>query len=444
MNARCPSVNVATRARAPGGSWSTVRTVSGIAASASAGAPPPPRRPAWRVARLPDGQRAFIARYLALDPATRAAVRKKVGKIPKPRGARGLNENYGRELLELHTMGVSGGYTQQDVIDVARAFTGWTVRPPQLGGGFVFRPEMHDAEAKTILGHPFPAGRGEEEGERVLDLLARHPSTARHIARKLCVRFVSDAPPAALVDRAAEAFTRSGGDVRATLAVILHSPEFFSRAAYRAKVKTPLELVASAARALGAAPDTTPRTAQLVARLGQPLFGHPAPDGWPEVGTAWMNTGAILNRINFGTAVAAGRLPGARLEAWPQYAALRTANRPAQINGVVGALLGGEASPDTRAVLARGENPLAALAARQAGQEAMRPDGPDTGGAGAATDMRERRARGQDHRRAAAAAGRESVKAGRRQAPFTGVIPALDPFAQLVGLALGAPEFQRR
>ena len=344
---------------------------------------------------------------------------------PQPAAAprrRGLNENYGRELLELHTLGVDGGYTQQDVIEVARALTGWTIAPPAMGGGFVFRPEWHDADAKTILGQAFPAGHGEDEGERVLDLVARHPSTARFIARKLCVHFVSDSPSTVLVQRAADAFSRSDGDIRATLAVILHSPEFFSRSAYRAKVKTPFELVASAGRALGATADTTPRTAQLVARLGQPLWGHQAPDGWPDNGAAWLNTGSILNRINFGEAVAANRLPGAQLKAWPQYATLRGEDRAAQIDGVVAAFLGGEASPDTRAVLAKGENPLAAQAAQAADAAPMMDDRPPRAGAVA----------------------RESVKPGATRPPFTGPVMRLDPFAQLVGLALGAPEFQRR
>ncbi len=346
---------------------------------------------------------------------------------------RGLNENYGRELLELHTLGVDGGYAQRDVIEVARALTGWTIAAPAQGGGFVFRPEWHDADAKTILGQAFPAGRGEDEGERVLDLLARHPSTARFIARKLCVRFVSDSPSAALVQRATDAFARSDGDVRATLAVILHSPEFFSRSAYRAKVKTPFELVASAARALGATADTTPRTAQLVARLGQPLFGHQAPDGWPETGAAWLNTGSILNRINFGEAVAANRLPGARLDAWPQYATLRREDRASQIDGVLGAFLGGEASPDTRAVLAKGENPLAAQAAQAAPVMA---DGAADGGA---TDRG-----GGERVPSPGAVAREATKPGAARPPFAGPVRPLDPFAQLVGLALGAPEFQRR
>lgn len=408
-----------------------------------------------RVAALPEGQRAFVARYLAFGPAERARLRARLGKGPNVGRPRGLNENYARELMELHTLGVDGGYTQQDVINVARALTGWTVnargtRGSSAGGadgGFVFRPEMHDAGEKLILGQHFPAGRGEAEGERVLDLIARRPSTARFIARKLCVRFVSDSPSTALVQKAADAFTRSDGDVRATLAVILHSPEFFSRAAYHAKVKTPFELVASAARALGAAPDTTPRTAQLVARLGQPLFGHQAPDGWPETGDAWVNTGSILNRINFGTAVAAGRVPGVRLAQWPAYATLRTADRPAQIDGVVAALLGGEASPDTRAVLARGENLLATQAAREVGDGAPTPEADMAADAPAAAMMAsaDRRAARRDAREpGAAAVAREAVKPGRAAPAFGGPAPHLDPFAQLVGLALGAPEFQRR
>ena len=354
-----------------------------------------PRRDRARFAAVRGGRPVFVGRGVGIRIVAPTAPQ------AAPPRHRGLNENYGRELLELHTLGVDGGYTQQDVVAVARALTGWTIAPPAQGGGFLFRPEWHDADAKTILGQSFPAGRGEDEGERVLDLVARHPSTARFIARKLCVRFVSDSPSTALVQRAADAFTRSDGNVRATLAVILHSPEFFSRAAYRAKVKTPFELVASAARALGATADTTPRTAQLVARLGQPLWGHQAPDGWPDNGAAWLNTGSILNRINFGEAVAANRLPGAQLTAWPQYATLRAEDRVAQIDGVLAAFLGGEASPDTRAVLAKGENPLAAQAAPIADDSAARPR-------------------------------------------FAGSVTRLDPVAQLVGLALGAPEFQRR
>jgi uncharacterized protein (DUF1800 family) len=233
------------------------------------------------------------------------------GLIVPPGGVRpprGLNENYARELMELHTLGVDGGYTQRDVIEVARALTGWSIDPRE--GAFVFRPAIHDAEEKTVLGLRLSALRGIEDGEQVLDILARHPSTARHITRKLIVRFVSDSPPPALVDRCAAVFSRSDGDIRETLRCVITSPEFFSKAAYRAKVKTPLELVASALRATGASVDNTPRGAQIVARLGQPIFGRQTPDGWPDRADDWVNAGAMVNRVNFGLALASARVPG--------------------------------------------------------------------------------------------------------------------------------------
>ncbi|MBU6367094.1 MAG: DUF1800 family protein [Gemmatimonadetes bacterium] len=319
---------------------------------------------------------------------------------------RGVNENYARELLELHTLGVDGGYTQQDVIEVARALTGWTLERGAQGGAFVFRPQLHDAGEKVILGTRFPAGRGQEEGEAVLDLLARHPSTARFLATKLARRFVSDTPPAALVERAAATFTRTDGDIRAVVRTIVTSPEFFSTAAYRAKVKNPFELVTSALRAMGAAPDSTPRTAQLLGRLGQAPFGHQAPNGYPETGDAWMNTGAILNRINFGVAMGAGRVPGVTLADWPPARALARLPREQQVEGVIRELLGGDVSADTRQVLLSGTNPLLA---RQGAADS----------AGMGTGM-----------------GAEPV-AARPLPPARG-------FAQVVGLALGAPEFQRR
>ncbi|MDB4871101.1 MAG: hypothetical protein JWL97_2105, partial [Gemmatimonadales bacterium] len=219
----------------------------------------------------------------------------------------GLNENYGRELLELHTLGVDGGYTQQDVINVARAFTGWTIQPPAQGGGFIFRPQMHDAGDKIVLGHKLAGGRGEEDAEDVLDILAKSPATAHFISFKLARRFVSDSPSKALVDHVAQVYLKTDGDIREVLRAIITSPEFFSQQAFHSKVKTPFEVVVSAMRSLNALPDSTPRTAQTIAFLGQPIFGHQAPNGWPETGDAWMNTGAILNRINFGMAAAAGR-----------------------------------------------------------------------------------------------------------------------------------------
>jgi uncharacterized protein (DUF1800 family) len=304
------------------------------------------------------------------------------------RRPRGLNENYARELLELHTLGVDGGYTQQDVVEVARALTGWSI--DQRAGEFVFRPAVHDADAKLVLGRRLAAGRGIEDGEDVLDLVARHPSTARHIARKLVTRFVSDSPPPTLVARAAETFRRTNGDIREVVRTIVTSPEFFSRSAYRAKVKSPFELVTSALRAMNAEVDPTPRTMRVIAQLGQPVFGRQTPDGWPETGDEWMNAGAILSRINFGLAVAAGRVPGVRLERWPSTAALAQATREEQVEGVVRAVLAGDASPETWTILRSGENPLAS----------------------------------------------GSTASGERV--------TLDGLAQVVGLALGAPEFQRR
>jgi uncharacterized protein (DUF1800 family) len=308
----------------------------------------------------------------------------------------GLNENYGRELLELHTLGVDGGYTQQDVINVARALTGWTIRPPAMGGGFIFRPEMHDAGEKMVLGHKLKTNRGIEDGEDVLDIVSRHPATAKYIAAKLARRFISDNPPQAVIDRAAKVFLKTDGDIREVVRTIITSNEFYSQQAYRSKVKSPFEVVVSAMRAMNAAPDSTPRTAQMIAYLGEPLYGHQAPNGWPETGDAWMNTGAILNRINFGMAAAANRVPGASVRSIPGIDSLSAASRQKQVDAVISVLLGGSVSADTRAVLMSGENPLLANAK----------DAP------------------------------ESMTSGA-QIQLTGI-------AQVVGLALGSPEFQRR
>lgn len=338
------------------------------------------------------------------------------------RRPRGLNENYARELLELHTLGVDGGYTQQDVVEVARALTGWSVQPPRSGrSGFLFRPEAHDAGEKTVLGHRLRAGRGIEDGEEVLDILARHPSTARFIARKLAVRLVSDSPPPELVERAAGTFTRTNGDIREVVRTIVTSPEFFSRAAYRSKVKSPFEVTVSALRAIGARVDTSAVSAGLVARLGQPLYGHQAPNGWPETGAAWMNTGAILNRINFGQMLATGRVPGAPLTGWPAFDSLQTRSREEQVNAVVHDLLAGRASPETRQILISGHHPLADAAA-DTSMRMSADDGPTGRGRGVRRPGRAAMARAGGFRR----------------------IPALTGLPQIIGLAVGSPEFQRR
>jgi uncharacterized protein (DUF1800 family) len=297
----------------------------------------------------------------------------------------GLNENYGRELLELHTLGVDGGYTQQDVIAAARALTGWSLAAPREGGAFVFRPEWHDAEAKQFLGHVLPPGRGIEDGEAVLDIVARHPSTARFIATKLVRRFVSDTPPASLVQRAAAEFERSDGDIQRVMARILSSPEFYSRAAYRAKVKEPYALVVSIYRTLGGQPDSLGRSVQLAARLGQPLWGRLTPDGWPDDAAVWMNTGAILQRIRLGLDAGMGRIPGVRVADRPALAPA------ARVDSVIALVMHGEVSSETRSILLTGHNPLA-----------------------------------------------ERVITNETSMPGTLSFPAL------VGLAIGAPEFQRR
>jgi hypothetical protein len=332
--------------------------------------------------------------------------------------------------MELHTLGVDGGYTQQDVIEVARAFTGWTIDPRD--GSFVFRPQIHDAGEKVVLGHRLPAGRGVEDGEQVLDILAASPATARFIATKLVVHFVSDSAPAALVERVARTYMRTGGDIREMLRTIATSPEFFSREAYRAKVKTPFELVASGLRAMGAAPDTSRRTAAIVARLGQPIFGRQTPDGWPDHGDAWMNTGAILNRINFGLALADGRIPGASLASWPYADSLSALEREQQVDGVIATILGGEVAPATRSVLISGENPMLSKYAGSGDELVSFDDGEagtmSDGGASMATGfpmLPPTRPANPRARRRPSARGTSSLQ-------------------QILGLALGAPEFQRR
>lgn len=369
---------------------------------------------------------------LAMQASARRRGAKR-GRVLAPARAakakRGLNENYARELMELHTLGVDGGYTQHDVIEVARALTGWTMNPRQ-NAEFTFRPAIHDAGEKVVLGHHLPAGRGIEDGEEVLDILARDPHTAHFIARKLAVRFVSDDPPPALVERAAQTFLRTDGDIRETVRTIVTSPEFFSRAAYRSKVKSPFELVASSLRALGAQPDTSMRSAQVVAFLGQPIFGHRDPNGWPETGDAWMNSGAILNRINFGAALAGGRLPTASVARWSQAEQMRSASRDEQVDAVVDAFLGGHVSPDTRQILMEGENPLAKkLSATADTTDAMAAD-PSMQ---MATDPPRR-------------AARPTKDGGARPAVTRGLgrPVQLNGLAQVVGLAIGAPEFQRR
>ena len=252
---------------------------------------------------------------------------------------RGLNENYARELMELHTLGVDGGYTQKDVQEVARALTGWTIDRSHQPVTFIFRREQHDTNEKIVLGRVLPSGRGVEDGEEVLDVLAHHPSTAKYIAFKLARRLVSDDPPPALVSRAADTFMRTNGDIAEVVRTIVTSREFFSRAAFRAKVKTPYQLVISARRALNAPADTTPQTARLIARLGQASFGWQTPDGWPEKGIAWMTPGTMYSRIKFGSDVAEGRVPTLTPKQWRDWPTLTAVPLISQVDGVVNDIL---------------------------------------------------------------------------------------------------------
>ena len=314
----------------------------------------------------------YLDNWLSADPNGPHAAPRALPQLQAQdrRAPKGLNENYGRELMELHTLGVDGGYTQNDVTEVARAFTGWTIENPRQGGGFKFEPRIHDAGEKIVLGHVIKAGGGESDGEQVLDILAAHPSTARFISTKLARRFVGDTPPPALIDRAAARFHETGGDLREVMRTILTSPEFLSPEAYRAKVKTPFEFVVSALRATGTDVDTGERKAREgreehigsagfegsafdaralvreVQQLGMPLYMCQPPTGYKDTADAWVNTGALVNRMNFAMRLAGSRLP--RI-AGVSPSALDTLDSQA----VIERLLGGDASDTTRATIAK-------------------------------------------------------------------------------------------
>ena len=286
------------------------------------------------------------------------------GPVTQSKGRRnGLNENYGRELMELHTLGVNGGYTQKDVTEVARVFTGWTLNQPQKGGGFSFDERMHEPGDKTVLGRRIKAN-GEKEGREVLHLLARNPSTAKFICSKLATRFVSDNPPPALVNRMTQTFLKKDGDIREVLQTMFKSPEFWAEDAYRAKVKTPLEFVVSALRASGAEISNAMPIANQLRNMGMPLYGMQPPTGYSMKADAWVNSSALLGRMNFALALAAGRLKGTRVDADSQLAGERTAVPgsavdPQQILAVLeDSLLAGDISRQTHdTIVTRLEDP---------------------------------------------------------------------------------------
>jgi uncharacterized protein (DUF1800 family) len=345
---------------------------------------------------------------------------------PQQRPKRGINENYARELMELHTMGVDGGYTQKDVQEVARAFTGWTIYQPRGGGiygddagqdsragSFVFNPRMHDEGEKVVLGQKITAG-GMEDGEKVLDILVAQPATAKFIATKLCRFFVADNPSPALVARAADAFHKSNGDIRVTLRAIFYSPEFNSSDARRAKIKTPFELTVSAVRALGADVDVRPPLIQWIAKMGEPLYGYIAPTGYPDTADYWVNTGALLERLNFSLALVSNRIPGVRVDlsrfVGDAADSSRAVDQKAVVDRFLEVVLQGDISPKSREVL------MKQLTDQSSAPIASTPD----------------------------QTAREKTQAAARREQQTGGTVGNPEVARIAALIIGSPEFQRQ
>jgi len=266
---------------------------------------------------------------------------------------RGLNENYAREIMELHTLGVDGGYTQKDVQEVARCFTGWTIRQPRGAGGFYFEPRIHDAGEKFVLGTRIAAGGGVEDGLKVIDLLARHPSTAQFIATKLTRRFIADEPPKSIVSKAAAAFRQSDGDMRTVLRTIVEAPEFYDRGNYRGKVKKPLEYVASALRITGAEMQITHQLLRYLGRMGEPLFLAQPPTGYPDAAASWISPDMLLTRMNFAADLISNRLPGTRFnkEAAANTEQLVTFIAPESLSPSTQAVLGESSGNDALVLL---------------------------------------------------------------------------------------------
>ena len=370
---------------------------------------------------------------------------------PRPQQQRrGINENYARELMELHTLGVDGGYTQKDVQEVARCFTGWTIFAPRGAGAaaqaitngrladrlrtdagkFFFNPRAHDDGEKIVLGHKIPAGGGAKDGLMVLDIVAHHPATARFIATKLVRHFVSDDPPPALVDRVAQTFLKTDGDIREMLKAIFFSPEFNSAAAYRAKVKRPFELAISALRTLGAETNGGPQMHQWIARMGQPLYGFQTPNGYSDVAENWVNTGALLERMNFALSLASNRIPGTRVDLSRFVGDMKTGgvvDKAKLLDRFVTLIVGGDISPQTRETLLQ----------QLSDQVTLPTMPPQTAAAKAPLNPFE-------------TAFQRGVMnpggGGGPQQQLAGVSPAMidNPVVKIAGLILGSPEFQRQ
>jgi uncharacterized protein (DUF1800 family) len=308
----------------------------------------------------------YLDNWLSVGPDSDAALgvpknanriwRRPTGQAAKGRNS-GLNENYGRELMELHTLGVNGGYTQKDVTEVARVFTGWTLKQPRDGGGFTFNERMHEPGEKFVLGHRIKPN-GEQEGLEVLHILAHNPSTAKFICTKLATRFVSDNPPSDLVNQMAKTFLKKDGDIREVLKTMFRSPEFWSNDEYRAKVKTPLEFVVSSLRASDADVSDALPIARRLQSLGMPLYGMQPPTGYSMKADAWVNSSALLGRMNFALALASGRLRGTQVD-WAEALGSTPLVDPHQVlTALEDDLLAGEVSQQTHdTIVARLNDP---------------------------------------------------------------------------------------
>ncbi|MFL6259376.1 MAG: DUF1800 domain-containing protein [Thermoanaerobaculia bacterium] len=381
-------------------------------------------------------------------------------QAPK-RKQQGVNENYARELMELHTLGVDGGYTQQDVVEVARAFTGWTILPVRpkareaattrlaraeraggLGfrqeGDFLFRADAHDAAPKIVLGAKLPAGRGIEDGEAVLDLLAAQKATARHISTKLAVRFVSDHPPQALVDRLTDVYLTTHGDIRRMIVMIAESPEFWDRDAVGSKIKSPFELTASALRVTDGVIIDPRAVLQWVNRMGQPLYAYQAPTGYPDRAEAWVNTGSLLNRMNFGLQLAANRVKGVSLDLPALNGGREPESREQALKTYAALLMPGR---DLTATLKQLTPMVADPGLAKRVDQAAPKEAPKTAKKGdpnedlldGGSEMAVRMPRSVKVRGMLGDEAREPVD---KRAPT--------PLEQVVGVILGSPEFQRR
>ena len=396
---------------------------------------------------LPPRMRERLKRQYGVNDAeldTRLDQMRKNPPTAQKRPQRGINENYARELMELHTLGVDGGYTQNDIVEVAKAFTGWTIADPRGyrrsaaqmikgeenrrldrlqriagvpddidSGEFYFNANGHEKGTKTVLGQKIDEG-GLKDGLKVIDLLVDHPSTAKFIARKLAVKFVSDNPSEALVNRVADAFHKSGGDIKTTLRTLFTNKEFFAPENYRAKIKTPFELAISSIRALGAETNGSPAMLAMLRKLGEAPYGYQAPTGYPDRAEDWVNTGALLERLNFAVAVASNRIPGTKVD----LKSYEGKTREQTLDKAVASILNGEVSAATRATLRKQvEQPLPEVKAGS--EEADEVE---------ATDMR-----------AAAQKGGGRGRQGRLLEPSGNP----DVF-KAVSLVLGTPEFQRQ